>query len=72
MGVPSENFSDGLSYFKPTYLHSFGAGGSICSFQPHSFCGQTFSTPQRLVVLMVKTGHAHFGQVSAMGGFQVA
>ena len=69
----SENFSDDLFSSKPTYLHhSFGAGGSICSFQPHSFCGQTFSTPQRLVVLMVSTGQWQFGHSSATGGFQVA
>jgi hypothetical protein len=37
-----------------------------------SFCGQTFSTPRRLVSLTVKIGHAHSGQLSFIGAFHKA
>ncbi len=45
---------------------------STGSLKEHSFCGQTFSVPLRLVVLMVRMGQPQLGQGSDTGSFHTA
>ena len=49
-----------------------GDSSSFAFAKSHGLFGQTNSVPRFLVVLIIKIGQAHLGQVSLTGSFQSA